>query len=89
MPQGTFGRHLKQHLRPPQLHPAHRNPRPKQATSARRAIGHYSATSFRRILHRAREALEKVVGQLFGRAIDQPLAKLRQLAANLRFNLIR
>jgi hypothetical protein len=35
-----------------------------------------------------REVYEELVSQLLGRAVDQPLPELRQLAADLRFDMI-
>src|SRR5579862_6044478 len=39
-------------------------------------------------LHRIGEIAEEVVGDLFGGAVDQALAKLRELAADLRLDVV-
>src|ERR1700676_1424677 len=40
-------------------------------------------------LHRLGEIREKFIGQFLGRTVDQPLPELRQLAADLRLDIIR
>src|SRR5215471_10082000 len=40
-------------------------------------------------LDRLREIREELIGQFLGRAADQTLTKLRELAADLRFDVIR
>ena len=53
----------------------------------RGALGPSRASSGVRI-HRLGKIAKEVIGDFLGRAVDQPLAKLRQLAADLRLHRV-
>ncbi len=60
----------------------------KTTLNLRRRAGQGWARAAGSALHGGGEALEEIVGELLGRTIDQPLAELRQLAADLRLDVV-